>query len=1696
MDLDELSRELSLSTSAIINTDIVIMEPSERIKRYGIECIGPKGDGIVFGAGEWKTGGEYVQKLIVRNVTTSVKKLKYRLPSTRYFSLAFPEVIVLSPGMFTELDVVFRPVQNLPYDDSIYFKMQEGENSGGFHVPVRAVISKLQVSAPFGIDLGFSPTHQITKKVFQLENFGEIDAPFRWEVPRPFTLTPSRGIIPVGHKQDIEISINPKDASVFASQALCHVGEGVHAIIPEPILGTRLSAIGKYTYIVISDDTVDFGEILTGTPTDTVRKEVLLRNQSVVPAEFQCTRVESDRDEVFFISPMSGVIPALSEITVTVQYSARASGCYSQDEYIFSTPGKCTTSLTCCGLSIAPKVVLHKDGTNFNDVMSGVLDHKGTPHDSINFNDIEIGSLVTRIFYLKNSSDVSTSFYILGDPEGVFQMCPSKGEIPGGMEIPVKMTFTPVKPINYYRRLYVLIHNALPILYDVMGTGYIRAKGEVKEQRPAPMRHAHVQAYRNRCMKGYDLLSPDELDVMYETAKLEDNVDPSVFNLFAKVGLEGTRPMSVALLKNPLTRTGDTTRVAVAPAHEYFIEDTETHCRGITIDQTEVNFGYVPYGTTSTTRTVSITNHTNGKVSIVWYIPKVHLDREDSHGDDQGAMPPMFAFTVDPPMSEIGAKKTVRVSIQFRPFQTNRNYVNDLEVYGFFKNQRTFRLVNDSTMTPPWCLNLKSIGHTFSNGQIPTKVKLIGGSVHNGKLLFPTCYLNDSVFQIIKLKNSSNLSCTFKIRMGFNDDENANADTGIFTAKPSSGEIAGEDFILVCIRFTPTIPNNDRSRNNNKKFIQLMKCIINGAEGGQLLLEGLGSTPQLCCPNLGDSVVSIGSLLPLKPYPSDFFNLNPTCIGLHSCRELKLKNLSRLPLRFYLTLPLFASEVIKIEPSHGFLLGNDVTTIKVTFIPRSQGRFYCKLNVKVFPIGGVPAKVIDGRQAGAVSKVEPLQDFRVKIAGHGTVGAVVFDPPRLATEVILVNTQETRHITLENISDSTVSYELHYRMNFVPETGSTITSSVSTALQPLKNTFQSFDGTAGNHQNVFCERPSGILPARSRTSLPFHFKPNRAGLFDFIVYCKLKTYDESGNESIITNEDSVVKLLASIFHEKRINDSVLPIVENLPLTLAITGRSSFPTMIVQDIRTEYDSLISDITNLWKQFSVPSINYELAQPLSDEQVLFNTSSSPNLKLLPRYHFSFTPNVVGSPRQTVHIQLKNNGYLQTAYHMHMPNEKELDLEQWCDEEELTEERLMHISIIEELKLFVIEPRSVVLQPGESVVLTVSYSHTSLKYNGVHKLPILMKLEQGKQFWLDLIGTTLVDGNIAVPPTPLKATMNNTLVSVNPTPLPSSIAGSIVKSNSIRLMVCAGQDDVCCIKSVPMGLPLNELPMHRIEVINVSAVDVSYEVDISLIKSINKSNYDVELFSILNPVGTVSGRSSIYLEIIFKPLEAKLYEMPLTIKYVPLQFSLDQTKEVKSRRRSVADTRNVLNNTNFLKFIIRAQGYDTRLPIPLLPGEDYIGAVPPNKRLVDVPTMCTVSEDYIEFGIVPVCFTSSRLIVLRSNNYTHDLEFKVDANLSYFQELGLLTILPTNGFISPGGLAVIELQICAALQPSLITDRIKIVVQACMKASNKRGGGSRHDKIKDRLKNTVKVKNWYILVRVINYFRDRLDLLLTPV
>ena len=61
-------------------------------------------------------------------------------------------------------------------------------------------------------------------------------------------------------------------------------------------------------------------------------------------------------------------------------------------------------------------------------------------------------------------------------------------------------------------------------------------------------------------------------------------------------------------------------------------------------------------------------------------------------------------FSVVPKTADILPKSTFDFRANFRPRMDNSFYGAQLECFVYFKSMRNFRLVNDDTFTPPWCL--------------------------------------------------------------------------------------------------------------------------------------------------------------------------------------------------------------------------------------------------------------------------------------------------------------------------------------------------------------------------------------------------------------------------------------------------------------------------------------------------------------------------------------------------------------------------------------------------------------------------------------------------------------------------------------------------------------------------------------------------------------------------------------------------------------------------------------------------------------------------------------------------------------------------------------------------------------------------------------------------------------------------------
>lgn len=492
-----------------------------------------------------------------------------------------------------------------------------------------------------------------------------------------------------------------------------------------------------------------------------------------------------------------------------------------------------------------------------------------------------------------------------------------------------------------------------------------------------------------------------------------------------------------------------------------------------------------------------------------------------------------------------------------------------------------------------------------------------------------------------------------------------------------------------------------------------------------------------------------------------------------------------------------------------------------------------------------------------------------------------------------------------------------------------------------------------------------------------------------------------------------------------------------------------------------------------RFSLAELNHDLCVPLTDAEARFNTKASPDLSKLKRYKFEFTPDVVGSPLQTYYLQICNSGFLTTSFHFHLSNEKELELEPWCSADEPTEEVLTQICIIEEMKCFTLEPRMGVLNPGEKCLLKLSYSHNFLKYGGIHHLPVHLKIDQGKQMYLDILGRTIM---------PAPAVSRGVSQPTHASVLKDKEKDKELENIPDMLVISgAAPDGSFLLQPVPIGLNAVDAPRQQIEIFNLSQNNAVYEVSLTSLDKFADKYFGLELFKITNPKGELAARSSTHIDVYFYPTEVRLYQLPLIIKYmtIPKPSTAPLTGSIRAGQGGAMDgmvkTRDIKikgSQAKSLQMLLKVPAYDPRLPKPLPPESSYLAGLPPSAPLLILPgQFACLSEDLVDFGLVPQYCRCSRLVLLRNLSHTSVVDFTVDDSSCSLmgprtafnqgteaRHGGLLNVSPLYGRIDPGSHVVLEFNFDATCLPIIVLSRLKIHVREVIKIGSRKHG-SKH-------------------------------------
>ncbi|XP_070585217.1 cilia- and flagella-associated protein 65 isoform X2 [Erythrolamprus reginae] len=798
----------------------------------------------------WSLGREFTKHLTLRNVCLKPQKLKFRPPTTRFFITIFPQPIILTPGMALTLPIIFRPLERREYEDSILFEKPEGE----FSVALLAKLPHFELLFPQIIQLPACAVNHFVESSFSLYNNGDLMACFSWEVPEPFSLLPSRGMLEPGEECIMKVTFQPEMALVYDISATCTYGDY------QEQKTLKLKAVGKYPHLLVNvpedthediklikfQDVLSFGSVAVDT---TAEKEMEILNVSVVHAPFRIDRTKEPmlRDRVFSCDVTQAIVKTGGTSVIPVRFSPHTVGVKSVDY-----------------LTIVPL------GSSIHSVLKVTGSCKGPAvtfqHPSVYFSCINLGEYLNQPLDISNNSDVPAYYqFDIDCSQSVFSIDRPHGVLNGMSTITLKVTFQPTHPIICYRRVACLVHHQDPLFLDLVGTCHTETTS------PNPLKLKDLGRYRTHIARGLTFFPPDILGTMLKEGKLLVDENGAL-----------TLPPEILQDKPPEEYP------VIEPLVEYFHDgvwsDLTIYPPHVSLSIREFDFGCCASLREIEPLPFSVTNHTKGKVTVIW------------------TRKPESPFQVMPESCDIPSLKSMAFRITFKPPQVNTLYAAELEGFAFYKVLRHYNNVEEPvTMCPSWSLTIRLRGHTFE----PGRQHFIPHFILDCHKVFPPVCRNVTTYRSMLLRNEGTTAICFNI---------GREKCPSVLIKPICGYIipgAHQIFFLSTCPTETTIQQHTLLLNLNfcSSFTREIYLQSN-AEPLALLLEGDGN-----------------------------LYFKPTCVGTCSSRTFTIKNCTRLPMLFRWQIQRSDQKLLSVQPAEGTLLPSEALAQMWTFTPADQTKY-------------------------------------------------------------------------------------------------------------------------------------------------------------------------------------------------------------------------------------------------------------------------------------------------------------------------------------------------------------------------------------------------------------------------------------------------------------------------------------------------------------------------------------------------------------------------------------------------------------------------------------------------------------------------------------------------------------------------------------------------------------------------------------
>ncbi|XP_041807029.1 cilia- and flagella-associated protein 65 [Chelmon rostratus] len=817
---------------------------------------------------DWDLQREFTKTLVLKNIHSKLQKLHVRPPASKFFTTLISQMIVLSPGTSFSMPVTFRPLKRCEYEDSIEFQGKDGS----FQVSLRATIPCPALEVPDSVLLPLCAVQHCSNTTFLLRNVSKLQTCFQWECSAPFQLSPEQGLLKPGQECHITVVFRPQEALVHQQQAYCMFGEEEDK--EQSCCTVLLQGLAKYPCLQLRNPgtkdgkeqrgpVLHFGSVAVG---QSLQKHFDIFNPSPVTASFCLSRLSSGvclLGSEFSCDVSKGEVEAGGALRATVTYTPAVVDTVSVEYLSLKCRGAFNkTLLKLTGHCVGPEVSLS----------SSVVD----------FGCVEEGGAVVQTVELVNSSPVVAIYQWDLDCSGhsVFSIQPASGAVRPHSHTTLKAVYRPTQPIAHHRRVACLILHRDPMFLDLIGTCHSGLR------QPAILKPEHLVLYKlhwYRRQDPPDNLSPMQQDhhVCLEQQGMLCPLEEQSHQIPDSAGVGSRTPMeeyyqSCLGCMDPLSSSSSwSSHVSVVPS--------------------ELLFNHKMSSSLSTSsKSVSITNHTRGKVSLVW------TAAQDS------------PFSVSPLSCDLAPLKSTSFRVTYDPKQLNTLHAAQLECFACYKDNH---YIEERLLCPPWCVTVRVIGHSFQPGKehfIPCC------SLKPPRVVFPA--LSVLSYRTALLQNCGDLPLTFCLDQSSNP---SSADS--VSVVPGCGLIQPGNHQILTLRTTPT---EDSPKQGFSVHLQLNAAKLT------MELTVVSVVEKLCVSLEGD-----GSLY-----------FHPTAVGSRTQRSHHIRNLSRLPLRFKWNIPEPDQELISVEPDAGELHPNESFVQIWSFSPLAERTHTLKPTLTFWPI--------------------------------------------------------------------------------------------------------------------------------------------------------------------------------------------------------------------------------------------------------------------------------------------------------------------------------------------------------------------------------------------------------------------------------------------------------------------------------------------------------------------------------------------------------------------------------------------------------------------------------------------------------------------------------------------------------------------------------------------------------------------------